>query len=230
MSILGKIIEEILKSRRIPRIEPRKTAPPKVRRWIEANRNKFISKIVICRKPIRAQIRKVANIITLGKFDKSLKSMKYEDIFHLYLFITLGNKTYRIEKNEIVDLKQSRPTGADDCMKIDLRGKIFDEEPVFSKTTPMAMNAISRILTLGEFMDNGEKYQNQFWSYNANGNNCQNFAESLLLGSNLIRQYGNIHKFIKQDSEEIFRRNPKFVAKLGKVATDIAGIFRMINE
>ena len=217
----------------------RKNAPPKVRTWIETNSHKFISKITVCRKPIQSAIRNVANIITLGKFNKNLKGLNYDDIFHLYLYITIGNITYRIEKNEVVDLKIDRPNTGEDCREIDLRGTIVEEEEVkpsfevFLKTGKQTKitKVVMRIrITLKEFMNNGEKYQNEFWSYNSKGNNCQNFAESLLLGNKLIPPFGETHRFIKQDSIAIFKGNPAWLEKFGNIATDLAGLFSLIKE
>ena len=37
--------------------KPRKGAPPKIKKWVEANKNKKIGKIVVCRKPIKAVIK-----------------------------------------------------------------------------------------------------------------------------------------------------------------------------
>ncbi len=80
-------------------------------------------------------------------------------------------------------------------------------------------------------MKRGEAHQGKgFWSYNSVDNNCQNFAASLLVGNGFIRKNDKTFIFIKQDSEEIFRNNPKFLSKVGLVFTDIAGVLDVIKE
>ena len=215
--IKTKIINKFLKKKILDKvvhyakqIKPRNNAPPKIRKWIKNNSNRQIKKIVVCRKPINAVFRKLSNIITLGKFDKSLKGLHYDDLFHLYLYITLGNTTWRIEKNEVVTVEIDNRDIKEDCMDINME---------------------RRRIKLGDFMKKGEKHQGKdFWSYNSVNNNCQNFAVSLLVGNGLIKTNDQIFKFIKQDSEEVFRRNPKFLAKVGLVFTDLAGIFDLIKE
>jgi len=170
----------------------------------------------------------------LGKFDKSLKGLRYEDLFHLYLYITIGNETWRIEKNEVVSLAKDKKYMGEDCLDINLSGiktkrvavKIGKITTYFNKKTFVPQ----RKITLGKFIQNGVRFQKNFWSYNAKGNNCQNFCESLLLGNKLIKKGDKVHKFIKQDSEAIFKKNPKYLAKFGKTMTDIAGVFDVLKE
>ena len=201
-------------------VKPRKGAPPKIKKWIEENKNKNIGKIVVCRKPVQGAIKGVLNFVSKGKFNKSLKGLRYEDIFHLYLYITVGNKTWRIEKNAVVELTVDNRSIKENCMEIDLSGKTIKEKvrrkpkyqhglffanPIRTETKTTYVPA--KWIKLGVFMKEGEKYQKNFWSYNAAGNNCQNFVESLLVGNKLIKKNTKIHKFIKQDSAAIFKNN-----------------------
>ncbi len=202
------LIKEILKKNIFfgKQLKPRTTAPPKIKKWIKKNENEIIENIVVCRKPVNKAVQKLINIITLGKYDKSLKGLHYDDVFHLYLYITINGQSWRIEKNEVVSLmKDNRFTG-EEC--IDLNEKKHK---------------------LGNFMKAGEKYQKDFWSYDARKNNCQDFASSLLLGNKIIRKNSHTHKFIKQDAEAIFKNNPSYLDKFGKVVTDLAGIFDIIK-
>ena len=240
-----KIIKEILKNSFLfgKVLVKRKGPPPKIRKWIEQNRNKHITKIVVCRKPVQKAVRNLLNIVSLGKFDKSLKGLNYENIFHLYIYITIGNKTWRIEKNEVVDLTEDNRDINEDCMNINLEGKTITKRErikprvqrgLFFSSGPKFKTTITRIprkkITLERFMKNGENFQNNFWDYVPKDNNCQVFAISLLLGNGLIKRFDKTYKFVKQDSEAIFRNNPRYLAKVGKTFTDIAAVFDALKE
>lgn len=201
--------------------KPRKGAPPKIKKWIEKNKNKQIKKIVVCRKPVQGAIKKVLNFVSNGKFKKSLKGLRYEDIFHLYIYITIGKQTYRIEKNAVVELKVDNRSIKEDCIEVNLN-------EIGSGGMQFSSNTIQKNIKLGKFMKEGEKYQKNFWSYNADGNNCQNFVESLLVGNKLIKRNSSIHRFIKQDSTAIFKNNPSYLAKFSKTITDLGGLFDVL--
>ena len=202
------IKEKILKrSKLFDILKPRTNAPPKIRKWIEENRSRLINKIVVCRKPVQSAVKSLLDIISFGKFSKSLKGLHYDNIFHLYIYITLGKTTWRIEKNEVVTLVEDNRDIDEDCIDI----------------------TINKRIKLGMFMKKGELYQKDFWSYDPKSNNCQDFAFSLMIGNNLITHSGQI-TFIKQDAEAIFKNNPEYLAKIGKTFTDIAGIFDVLKE
>ena len=190
-------------------LKPRKSAPPKIKKWINKYHDQIILEIWVCRKPIHGAIKKLLNIVSLGSFDKSLKGLRYEDIFHLYIYVKIGELYFRIEKNEVVSIIKDKPDMNEDCMKISLKNKV---------------------ILIKEFFEKGEKYQDDFWSYNAKGNNCQNFVVSLLIGSKLISKGSRKYKWIKQDSEAIFKNNPGYLADFGKTITDIAGIFAILRD
>lgn len=213
IDITSKVLLDILSKRKLfgKILTPRKNAPPKIRKWISNNKNKEISKIVVCRKPVQSSIKNIINIITLGKFNKSLKGLHYDDIFHLYLYITIDNITWRIEKNAVVTVIKDKQDLNEDCMSIDI-------------------NMGREMIELGVFMKNGEKEQDNFWSYDPKSNNCQNFATSLLVGNKFIKKLDKTYKFIKQDTEAIFRNNPRYLAKFGKTITDIAAVFDVLKE
>jgi len=149
-------------------------------------------------------VKKVLNLITFGDFNKSLKKMNYDDIFHLYLYITIGSKTWRIEKNAVVSVVEDKQDKNEDCITI----------------------KIPNNLKLGRFMANGEKHQKKFWSYHPKTNNCQDFAISLLDGNGIGSKIYT--GFIKQDSKAIFNKNPRYLTGFGGTITDIAGVFDFI--
>ena len=203
------LVKEILQNNFIYSkiLKPRTGPPPKIKKWIKKYKNDMVEDILVCREPVNGAVKKLINIISLGKFDKSLKGLRYEDIFHLYIYIKVKNTWFRIEKNEVVTLTKSK-----------------------KKHTEICLDLVGKNITLEKFMKTGENYQDNFWSYNARNNNCQDFALSLLLGNKIIRKNSKEYKFIKQDAEAIFTSNPGYLDKFGKTVTDIAGIFAILKD
>lgn len=203
------LIKEILKNSFIfgKVVKPRKSAPPKIKKWINQYKDDYVEDILVCREPVNKAIKNLMNIITLGKFNKSLKGLRYEDLFHLYIYFKVKGIWWRIEKNEVVTLTKSKKKKSDVC--IDLKEKK---------------------ITLGNFMKTAENYQKDFWSYNARSNNCQDFSISMLVGNKIIKKNSKTYKFIKQDAEEIFRRNPQYLEDFAVTITDIAGIFDIVKS
>ena len=188
---------------------PRKDAPPKIKKWIRRNNHHHIRSIVVCRKPIQSTVKKMLNVISIGNFSKGLKELPYEDVFHLYLYINVGGKWKKIEKNEVVVVLDDEPDDAEECVRIE----------------------INKGLTLQQLFDNSEYYQeSKFWNYHPKRNNCQTFASSILIGNGLIESGDETHKFVKQDAFAIYKSSPKFLGKLSKMITDLAGTVDRVKE
>ena len=228
---IKKFLKMDIKQRRAfygKHVKPRRAAPPNIRKWLKINGDKKIRKIVVCRKPVAKAIKKILNIVSLGKFSKSLKGLHYEDIFHLYIYITIDETSYRIEKNAVVSLVKDNQTIKEDCIDISLM-KSSKSGMQFSSNVGNE-EFKKRKIRLNKFVERGEKHQKNFWSYSPSNNNCQNFVESLLIGNRLIKKNDRQHKFIKQDSKAIFKKNPKYLAKFGKTLTDIAAVFDIFKK
>jgi hypothetical protein len=191
----------------------RKIAPPHIRKWLENHKDDKIIEILVNRKPVQEIITSVLNILSLGEFEEALTELHYDNIFHLYIYLKLeNNKIYRLEKNAVVSIKKIKKINNN--KDIDISKKIV----------------INNELSISDFISNGEKYQKNFWKYNPKNNNCQNFVESLLLGNHLITKDNEIYSFIKQNSKEIFKRNPKYLSNISKFITNLGGIFDIIEN
>lgn len=238
------IIREINKRRCLIKETTRDTYSPDIRKWLKENGNKKIKNIAVCRTPVESYIRNTLNIISLGKFNKNLKTLNYDDIFHLYLLISLEDgQQYILEKNEViqktkVDYKVQMKRKNQVCMKIPLKKNIrekivrkqnprrkFTGQLTFgqSNTRTSYINKTYIInITLQQLMDRASNNRGKsFYSYHPQKNNCQVFVETLLLASDLIRYNDNTHRFIKQDGNEIFK-DIKYVSIFGKRLTDLA--------
>src|SRR6185437_3065878 len=129
------------------------------------------------------------------------KDLKYDDIFHLYMYLETDKGTHtRLEKNEVVKATSSAKTEGS-CISIPLQNKK---------------------IRLDDFINKGEKLQGEskFWAYSALDNNCQIFLRTLLTANGLYND--NANKFIFQDSKEIFKRLPQWSSKVSDALTGLA--------
>ncbi len=78
---------------------------PVVDRLIKQYGHRRIMQVTILRKPIQGGVQKLLNLITLGGFNRAKNEMKYDEVYHLYVNMTLDNgQTIGIEKNQRVNV------------------------------------------------------------------------------------------------------------------------------
>ena len=156
-------INRFISSLKGPRLGP----SPQIRVFIQKYGNNNIVFMNVCREPIQEYILKAANLITLGGFNKKKIELNYDKLFHLYLLISLENNVnFKLEKNEIVQIKPISEFIHKDCMTINV--------PINEK------------ISFSNFLNNGIKSQGMnFWLYDAIVNNCQRFVNTLLKSNNL---------------------------------------------
>jgi hypothetical protein len=154
---------------------------PYVRKIIADYGDKKIVRIVAHRKPVDAPILSALNVVSIGQF---AKQNNYDDLFHLSLVLFFEDGTpISIEKIENINMQINPSTHA----KAETQ-EIGNFHPV----------------TLNELIDGAKKkLGDQFFKYNGASNNCQHFIMALLQGSGLGT--AEDYKFIKQDTEQIFK-------------------------
>lgn len=183
---------------------PRQNAPPQIRNWLEQHGNETITKLVVCREPINAAIDYALNIISLGDWNSNKKQLNYDNLYHLWILITTSSgRTWRLEKNEVVQIKQSNDTGQQH-MQVSLR---------------------DQTIKLRGFIDNGEKIGPSLWVYNPSSANCQMFVMSLLEGCGLMTQ--ELKQFILQDAVATIGKD-SLASRLGTSLTDLAARFDIL--
>jgi len=168
--------------------------------------NEKIKTILIIRAPIEKFIKIALNVISLGKFNESLKKTPYDDLYHLSMNIQLeNNTTITIEKNEVINIqKGAKPYKNSEKMVVSLKGKE---------------------LTLNQLLEAGYKNagsDSKYFQYDGFENNCQNYIMYLLNGSGLSTP--EIKKFVLQDITKLIEDSPEYAKKFGSAATTIAGV------
>ena len=168
--------------RRLPTL--REGAPPAVRSWVQKKGNSPIVNIQVWRAPLTSKFKTILNWITLGEFSKRIKTLNYDDVFHLYMVLYFSDGSrLRVDKNHVVEITD----------KIAGRGLAGER-----------MNAGDPKCDLATFFNRGEKVAGgprQMWVYSANSPawNCQKFVSWCLKGSGLLSP--QLDKFVNQDAD-----------------------------
>jgi hypothetical protein len=141
----------------------------------------------LCRSPLASIIRNLFNYVTTGTFNEQLKIRGMDDIFHLWLNITLTNGedtfTIKTEKTSIVEFSD-KDLIAKDCYTI-------ENIPADNQ------------LTLNQFFENAIKiHPFDFYLYDGRNNNCQEYVRSLLKGSGYLSEEAN--EFLYQNAQQLF--------------------------
>jgi len=161
-----------------------------------------ITQMEVCRTPVQKLIQIALNVVSLGEFQKRIENADFDDIFHLYLVITLkdGN-VFTLEKNAIIELNQVSNTfhrDKSECRNIQINRDNITLKDLLTKTE----------LQMG----------NRFYTYSAKNNNCQEFVIQILKSNQLGDE--NIYDFIKQDTKQLFK-DDSYLRKLSNSVTSI---------
>jgi hypothetical protein len=189
--------------------KPKNKIPKNVEVFLSKYKDYKVTKIQVCRKPIEAAIQSIIEFMTSKKINQAMKIRGIDDIFHLWSNITLESPfenqkqvEVQIEKNAIVQIF-NKPLIVDNCLTI----SIPPEKRVTFET--LLKNA-----------ENVHPYP--FWLYDATNNNCQEFINSLLVGSGYINP--EISNFLYQNAEELFESLGFSGSILGKLLLFITNI------
>lgn len=207
--IISSPVEQVKKSVRalsnkpVSDLEQASTSqyPRKVQNFLNANSNKMMTNIRVCRKPLESAINKALDFISAGAWSKAKKKQNYDSLYHLYLSFNLGGKRVILDKSANITIRESSEVCADSL-------------PVPSRAG----------LTLKDFLDKGRKRagDSKFFTYNAIQNNCQDFLHNLLVANKMINP--TLATFIKQDVVELTKDLPSFSKRIADAATKAAGL------
>jgi hypothetical protein len=181
---------------------PRLNFSPTIRKILEKYGDQQILSISVHRRPIFNIIEKLANWLSLGRYEQNKAKLSYDKLFHLYIIIKINGLSLKVEKNEQVNVVKSTtedqnadglPVGS--AAGLTLRK--FLEEPLNRN-----------ILTTA-----------QYFGYRAYSTNCQHFVHNLLKASGLLT--AQLNNFIMQDTEAVLE-GVGYFKKIADTTTDLA--------
>ena len=168
---------------------------PQVKKLLSEVGNIPIDKMTICRDPIVGILNKITDVISLGA------TKAYDSIYHLYLLLEIGGKSYVLEKNHVIEFKQA------------------NKEPKETFKLQFPETTTNELLRKTEAQMGKEK----FFLYEAFSNNCQVFISNIL-SANEINQRG-AQAWVMQN---VFSQNDpriKLASKVSNSVTDLAARF-----
>jgi hypothetical protein len=187
--------------------------PPSAKRVFDKYAQKKIKFIQVRRVPLQSIIRKFLNLVSFGALERKLKSLNYDEIFHLSLYITFeDDKAIIVEKNQRINITEDYPYKG----KSGLQGKDVDPSLLGMTLEELLAKALKKIGKLN------------FFQYSAQNRNCQDFVNGILDANGLNN--ADLRKFIKQDATSIFESLPEFMKDFSQAITDTAGKAQQIIE
>lgn len=149
--------------------------------------------------------RKPISVSAFGKYLGALKGTPYDDLFHLGMVI---NGKYTFDKQEVIKFfKGGVPSGAE------------------TLTVP-----VNKKITINELIERTKKRMgdNDFTRYSSKSENCQDLMVNVLAANGLSSSEAT--KFIKQDTEKIFKNLPSYAEKLSDFVTGAQRVVERVIE
>lgn len=189
----------------------RKQYPPKVRKLLSKYGSNIVKHIDVGRSPVQKYVTKLLNFLSSGKFEEQSKNMNYDDVYHLFMVVTLDNGiNLLIEKNSVVNMQVVSPT--------------------YISTAKDVVNVpVGKDITLDILMKNTlDKIGPQLFRYDHINNNCQKFINDVLSSNGL--NSSEITNFIMQDIEGILSKSPEYLNSVARFATEASAKLDRLKE
>jgi len=169
----------------------------KVRTFLKKVGDVPIVSAEVLRSPVQSIVQQAINAVSLGSFKKEMKEKPYDDIYHLFLIVTLeGGKKISIEKNAIITITLAK----------DRKGESI---PV----------SVPSGLTINKALEKTQEAMGDlFATYSAKNNNCQDFILAFLKSNGMGNE--EVYAFVKQDVGSLFGKSD-FLRKFTNTVTDI---------
>jgi len=162
----------------------------------------------IGRTPLPSAYTFFLNIISLGDFKRKLGRSNHDELFHLFLEITLSNgNRYILEKNEVIQLKQIHELPA--------KTETMDVADTDETINSLLLKTLNRIGA------------SKFFFYQALSTNCQKFINDILITNGLSTSENKF--FISQDNEKLLSKLSVYRKFLNSV-TDLASAGNNVKD
>lgn len=196
--------------------EPRKGAPPEVRKWLKEHGEERVLTLFVGREPVNLLVQRFLDVITKGKLSKAKRLLQYDQLFHVWLELRLeGGESFRLEKNEVVTVQP-------------LTVKMLEENERIRVP-------VVRSITAADMLEHAELYQQlegqrgDFYGYDHAVNNCQLFVNDVLQANPAFKKSPELVQFYHQSAQEIDDELGVYASNLGKGATRLAAKIHRIR-
>jgi hypothetical protein len=138
--------------------------------------------------------RKPISLSSFAKFIGALKGTAYDSLLHLGLIL---NNKYLLDKQEVIHFERSGVPSGSETLDVN----------------------VDKDITINQLLERTKSKMgdNNFTSYSAKSNNCQDFVQAVLSANGLSSPIYT--KFVKQDTESVFKNLPSYAEKLADFVT-----------
>ena len=172
------------------------TMPPNVKDILNRRGDAIVNSIKIGRTPVQSAIQGIL---------KTLSTVPYDDLFHLFMVFNTSKGEILLEKNARINASTTIPKSED----------WYD------------LNDVPNI-TFNDYVQNAKKSMgDKFFPYHPNTNNCQDFIKGVLEANGIRDQ--NVYNFVKQDTSMIFK-DKGWLSGLAKQVTDLGGYADVVMQ
>jgi hypothetical protein len=187
--------------------------PPDVRTALSEMGAQPIKAMFVCRTPVEKYVQTMINFVSMGKFSELKGKMPYDDLYHVFLVFSTPVGMYLLEKNEVIVLKPY--TSSEENKRKSTTGYGSMVVPVLREDT--LLNILNRARSImGE---------NNFFTYNAFSNNCQNFLNSIMSAAGQLGDVSYttaIQQFVFQPVEQLAQNLSSFTKTFAQTTTNLA--------
>lgn len=173
--------------------------PPKVRKFLLSKGNEPVTSLTLVRTPLSTTTKWALNLASGGQLKQAMRDANIDELFHLSMVI---NGKYTVEKNEVINVVQkSSISNKSETLNIPVRSGI----------------------TINQLFENTMRLMGtRYGTYDAENNNCSVFIDSMLNANGL--QTGNSGIFLRQKTEELFRKFPSLTKFITDAVTTAGAI------
>jgi hypothetical protein len=182
---------------------------PAVGKWLKENAPGVVKSVTVKRNPLTTAFGIISNIATLGQWNKAVEKRGFDKLFHLALIVQYElngeMKTATLEKNERVNFVPGTKGGVGETMSV----------------------PVPAGLTIGDMVERTEKsLGDNYFTYNAFNNNCQNFVFAMLRESGMLTP--EVKEFILQPLADVIKEQPEYFNPFVATLTNLGAIGNQI--
>lgn len=174
--------------------------PPQVKNILLRHGNHKIVDVKLCKEVVSENTEFLLKALA-GKntWEEAKRKYGFDRFYHLFMIITMEDGTrLHVEKNEVIRMSES-PRACPDALDLGAPSQITVNELV-ERTKQRIGN-------------------NDFFTYDPLGNNCQAFVKQLLITMGLYNQASN--EFVYQNIEGLREELPSYTKYLAKGLTNV---------
>lgn len=173
--------------------------PPSVRQFLAQYQQYEITALTVERKPVSQYLTGFINQISGNEFNRLMKKYGFDKLYHLSLVFKFTDRynvtrTYKIEKNEVINIEQWTYSKDAQYMTVDLQGQNLTIQTMLAKTR--------------QFMGDSDFF---LYDTTINKNDCQGFINGILNANDLMTP--ELKTFIYQNTVALMKELPEATRK-----------------